>query len=142
MRSESNAALGQASSQGMPDRRYGSKEWKRLRRVVLHRDQYECLVRGPRCTSRATTVHHLKPSSQRPDLFWEPSNLIASCGPCNYGGGSSVRAANERRRLEQLEEIIMRQDQQIQGLLEELSRYESERPNPAIARNHAKPAIY
>jgi hypothetical protein len=41
---------------------------------------------------------------------WAESNLAASCAPRNYGGGSRVRADNERQRIEQLEEVIVEQD--------------------------------
>jgi 5-methylcytosine-specific restriction endonuclease McrA len=100
------------------------------------------MIRGPRCRGVATTVHHRIPSSQRPDLFFVSDNLVAACTACNYGGGSRTRADNERRRIEQLEEVIVEQDQTIQQLLERLSQYESERPDSGIRRNRVKPAIY
>jgi class 3 adenylate cyclase len=63
----------------MSDRRYSTARWQRLRRAVLAHYGYVCQLEGPRCTGYATTVHHLVPSSQAPQLFWEPANLVASC---------------------------------------------------------------
>jgi 5-methylcytosine-specific restriction endonuclease McrA len=124
------------------DRRYSTAAWQRLRKAVLAHYGHVCQLQGPRCTGYATTVHHIVPSSQRPDLFWAEENLTASCGPCNYAGGSRVRADNERRRIEQLEEIIVDQDQRIQQLLERLSQYEPQHPQTGLRRNPPKPAIY
>ena len=33
--------------------------WQQVRRIVLHRDRYECQIRGPRCTQRATEADHI-----------------------------------------------------------------------------------
>jgi 5-methylcytosine-specific restriction endonuclease McrA len=115
------------------DFRYNSARWQRLRRDVLRRDGGQCLVQGPRCRGVATTVHHIVPSSQRSDLFFEPTNLISSCTTCNYGGGARVAADNGRRRVARLEEIIVEQDQQIQRLLERIAQLESERRAPRAA---------
>jgi hypothetical protein len=127
---------------GVADRRYSTARWQRLRKAVLYRDGYVCRVQGPRCTGYATSVHHLVPSSERADLFWAESNLVASCSPCNYGGGRRIAADNGRRRIARLEQTIVEQDQQIQRLLERVAQYESERPNPALRRTRPRPAIY
>jgi 5-methylcytosine-specific restriction endonuclease McrA len=124
----------------MSDRRYSTARWQRLRKAVLAYYGYVCQVEGPRCTGYATTVHHLIPSSQAPHLFWEPSNLVASCRRCNYGDGARVAADNRRQRAAQLEQLIIEQQQEIDRLLEALARYENgSAPEPA--RNRAKPAI-
>jgi hypothetical protein len=60
----------------------------------------------------------------------------------NYADGSRIAAANGRRRIEHLEEIIFQQDQWIQELLERVAQYEAERPQPAIRPNPPKPAIF
>jgi 5-methylcytosine-specific restriction endonuclease McrA len=124
------------------DRRYSSSAWQRTRKAVLNRDGHVCMIRGPRCRGVATTVHHRIPSSQAPHLFFASENLVAACTACNYGGGSRARADNERRRIEQLEEIIVDQDQRIQQLLERLQQYEPLHPRPTRRRNPPKPAIY
>jgi 5-methylcytosine-specific restriction endonuclease McrA len=90
----------------MSDRRYSTARWQRLRKAVLAHYGYVCQVEGPRCTGYATTVHHLVPSSQAPHLFWEPSNLAAACGRCNYGGGSRIAAENTRRTINDLRALV------------------------------------
>ena len=59
------------------DKRYGSKAWKRLRRQILARDHWSCWK--VECTRAADTCDHIERVEDRPDLFWEPSNLRASC---------------------------------------------------------------
>ena len=80
------------------DRRYSKSAWQRTRKAILMRDGYTCQVRGPRCQHRATSVHHILPSSQYPHLFFDSTNLQASCGPCNYSGGRETQLANRSDR--------------------------------------------
>jgi 5-methylcytosine-specific restriction endonuclease McrA len=108
----------------MSDRRYSTARWQRLRKAVLAHYGYVCQLEGPRCTGYATTVHHLVPSSQAPHLFWEPSNLVAACRRCNYGGGSRVASDNRRQQIAYLQQIVEEQQQQIDRLLEKVARYE------------------
>jgi 5-methylcytosine-specific restriction endonuclease McrA len=124
------------------DRRYSTARWQRLRKAVLYRDGRRCRIGGPRCVGIANSVHHVVPSSERPDLFWTESNLVASCGPCNYGAGRRVAADNGRRRLEELQQIILEQEQRVQNLLERLAEYEGQSPDPELRGNHPRPAIY
>jgi 5-methylcytosine-specific restriction enzyme A len=70
------------------DRRYNTQAWRRLRQAILIRDGHTCQVGGPRCVIVATTVHHILPSSQHPERFWDPTNLEAACAPCNAHGGA------------------------------------------------------
>jgi 5-methylcytosine-specific restriction endonuclease McrA len=123
----------------MADRRYSTARWQRLRKAVLAHYGYMCQIQGPRCAGYATTVHHRVPSSQRPDLFWEPENLTAACTRCNYGGGARVGADNRRRRTAQLEQLVEQQAQQIAQLLQRLARYEGADGASATPRS---PAIY
>jgi 5-methylcytosine-specific restriction endonuclease McrA len=108
----------------MSDRRYSTARWQRLRKAVLAQYGHVCQVQGPRCTGYATTVHHLIPSSQAPDLFWEPSNLAAACRRCNYGDGSRVAADNRRQQIAYLQQLVEEQRQQIAQMAERLARYE------------------
>jgi hypothetical protein len=74
------------------------------------------------------------PSSQAPDLFWEPANLAAACGGCNYGGGARIAAENTRQTIAKLRTLVweqQRQQQQIAEMTERLARYEH-RKRPAI----------
>jgi 5-methylcytosine-specific restriction endonuclease McrA len=119
----------------MSDRRYSTASWQKLRRAVLAHYGHVCQVEGPRCTGYATTVHHILPSSQYPELFWNPENLEAACSPCNYGDGSRIAAENTRRTIERLYAIIEEQEQQIEQMAERLARYEDQaakRRVPAI----------
>jgi 5-methylcytosine-specific restriction endonuclease McrA len=67
---------------------------------------------------------------RRPQLFWEPSNLVAACGRCNYGDGARVAAENTRRTIEHLRALVEEQ-QQIAEMAERLARYEHPK-RPAI----------
>jgi 5-methylcytosine-specific restriction endonuclease McrA len=68
---------------GQIKRFYKSKEWKRKRKEILRRDNYEC----QRCKreggfSKATTVHHIKHLDEHPELALVDSNLESLCGAC------------------------------------------------------------
>ena len=86
----------------MSDRRYSTSAWQKTRRAILQRDGYVCQIRGPRCTHRATAVHHIIPSSQRPDLFFASDNLAAACQACNAGEGRRVGLENQQTNLLQI----------------------------------------
>jgi 5-methylcytosine-specific restriction endonuclease McrA len=118
------------------DRRYSTARWQRLRKAVLAHYGHVCQLQGPRCTGYATTVHHRVPSSQAPHLFWEPSNLVASCPRCNYGGGARVAADNRRQRIAHLQQLVEEQQQQIAQMAERLARYEDQ------AAKRRVPAVY
>jgi hypothetical protein len=122
------------------DRRYSTARWQRLRKAVLAHYGYVCQLEGPRCTGYATTVHHLVPSSQAPQLFWEPANLVASCPRCNYGDGSRVASENRRQQIAYLQQLVEDQQQQIDRLLEKVARYE--RANSGELAPGPTPAIY
>jgi 5-methylcytosine-specific restriction endonuclease McrA len=125
------------------DRRYSTARWQKLRRLVLDRDGHICRIQRPRCRGIANTVHHILPSSQYPGLFWEPENLEAACGPCNYAGGSYTKAENQRSSREQiayLEHVI----EVLEGRLDELAAALARERNGSAApngRKRANPAI-
>jgi 5-methylcytosine-specific restriction endonuclease McrA len=121
------------------DPRYSTAAWQKLRKAVLARDGHVCQIQGPRCRGYATSVHHLIPSSQASELFWEPANLVAACGACYYGGGARVQADNRRRRTAQLEPFIIEQQQEIARLVERLAYYEN---RSGLERQRAEPRIY
>lgn len=63
---------------------YKSKKWKKKRQSILKRDEYlcrECKRYGK--TTQATTVHHILPLEQRPDLKLHTINLISLCESCH-----------------------------------------------------------
>ena len=71
---------------------------------------------------------------QAPELFWEPSNLVSSCKPCNYADRARIGHQNTRVKLQNLYRIIEQQDQQIQLLVERLSHLEKPTSQPAAPR--------
>ena len=125
----------------MADRRYNTQRWKKLRRLIIHRDGGLCQVQGPRCANVATTAHHILPSSQYPERFWDPSNLQASCGPCNHHG-ANVKHENRvnRQEIAALERVIAEQQVVIEQLVAQLA--ESENGLPAEPARPRMPRIY
>lgn len=76
-----------------------TREWRRLRRLVLDRDGYRCQVRvefGEVCGAVASTVGHLDALSEGGQKITDPSRLRAECMAHNYGDGA--RRANARRQ--------------------------------------------
>jgi 5-methylcytosine-specific restriction endonuclease McrA len=108
------------------DRRYSTAASQRVRRAVLRRDGHICQLQGPRCTGYASTVHHLVPSSQAPELFWQPANLVAACQRCNYGDGSRVASDNRRQQIAYLHQLVDERQQQIAQMDETLAYYEDQ----------------
>jgi len=63
---------------------YKRAAWKRKRREILRRDNYEC----QKCKrngkySRATCVHHKQHLDKRPDLALVDDNLESLCDACH-----------------------------------------------------------
>lgn len=58
---------------------------KVTRPFVLRRDGYRCQVRGPRCTGRATQVHHLDGVTVA--NLNDVTRCVASCKQCNLEAG-------------------------------------------------------
>jgi 5-methylcytosine-specific restriction endonuclease McrA len=123
------------------DRRYSTSAWQRTRKAVLLRDGYQCMIRGPRCTGTASTVHHVIPSSERPDLFYASSNLVSASAKCNYGGGRAIAVDRTRDKIEALKQIIEQQWLQIAELTDRIAELENAQPTPQIKTGHV-PAIY
>jgi len=63
---------------------YKTTRWKSKRIKVLKRDEHlcrECKRYGKR--TEATTVHHMHPLLERPDIRLESWNLLSLCGKCH-----------------------------------------------------------
>jgi 5-methylcytosine-specific restriction endonuclease McrA len=121
------------------DRRYSTRRWQQLRAYVLERDGYVCRLRtSPRCRGYANTAHHVQPTSEAPDRYFDETNVIASCGACNFAHGATVKGSRSRETIARLEEIIWRQDAEIARLTAELAGYE----NGERERPRATPRIY
>jgi 5-methylcytosine-specific restriction protein A len=69
---------------------YGTT-WRKVRRVVLDRDNYRCTIGLPGCGKVATQVDHVVPLAFG-GAPYQLENLRAACKSCN------VRRANTHRR--------------------------------------------
>lgn len=57
---------------------YKTKRWKRKRVTILKRDEYLCRESSRfGKTVAATTVHHIYPIDQYPELAFEDANLLS-----------------------------------------------------------------
>ena len=56
--------------------------WPKLRLRILERDNYDCQIRSPACTKKATQVDHIVPV-RKGGARYDPANLRAACRPCN-----------------------------------------------------------
>ena len=126
----------------MRDRRYSTQAWRRLRALVMTRDGGVCQVRGPRCTVRATTAHHIRPSSQYPQLFFDPTNLQAACTPCNrHGAVTQAENRVNRQTIAHLERVIEEQKVELDALYVKLAQFENG-SSTEPARSRQTPRIF
>ena len=74
----------EAIKQGNVRKFYKSREWRKKRRQIFLRDNYEC----QKCKSqgryhKAEAVHHIKHLRDQPELALVDSNLISLCYNCH-----------------------------------------------------------
>jgi len=62
---------------------YASVAWRQLRLEVLQRDDYQCQIKLAGCTRAATSVDHITPVHNAPDLALDAFNCRAACQHCN-----------------------------------------------------------
>ena len=62
-----------------------TRRWKTLRLRILHRDLWQCQIRGPRCLGKANEADHITPPRGDETLQWAEWNLRGACAPCNNG---------------------------------------------------------
>jgi 5-methylcytosine-specific restriction protein A len=67
---------------------YTSTRWRALRLGVLRRDRYKCSECGIRCLGKKKDaprpmVDHVKNRKRRPDLAYDPVNLVTMCIGCH-----------------------------------------------------------
>lgn len=60
---------------------------RKQRAAVLRRDQWTCQINGPRCTTRATVVHHTKGIKVSGKVVTNLTDLEAACERCNWDAG-------------------------------------------------------
>lgn len=76
--------------------RGSTSSWRRLRRYVLERDQWQCQLRLDVCTApnpddlrhQTPHVHHTHGRAITGD---DPAHLAATCQPCNLKAGDPTR---------------------------------------------------
>lgn len=70
---------------------YGSA-WRKVRRLVLERDEWLCQIRGEGCLVRASEVDH-RISWRDGGSVLDPENLRAACKRCNAARGGVLGAS-------------------------------------------------
>jgi 5-methylcytosine-specific restriction endonuclease McrA len=65
-----------------------SWKWRKIRLIVLERDQWRCQLKLDGCSWRATEVHHLDGRAVSGD---DPDRCVASCRHCNASLGDPSR---------------------------------------------------
>lgn len=90
--------------QGKVQSFYHTKEWRRLRRIALIRDNRECqnCKEDGLCTRNALEVHHLEEVRLRPEKALELSNLKTLCIKCH--NKEHDRGARGRKKREKYPE--------------------------------------
>ena len=74
-----------------------TSQWRRVRLVVLERDDYICKVQGPKCERKATDVDHIIPVPDGGAVF-DTYNLRAACHRCNAWRANVQKAKEGWRR--------------------------------------------
>ena len=63
---------------------YKNRPWRRKRKEILQRDNFECQhCKAIGLYAKATTVHHIKHYDKYPELALDDNNLIALCFNCH-----------------------------------------------------------
>ncbi len=77
----------------------GTRAHKARRRRILARDGYQCQIRGPRCTGKATVLDHILAVGLGGDADSD-DNTQAACANCNQqkAAHEGVQARATRRR--------------------------------------------
>ena len=75
-----NKKLLQAIESGREDIFYNSRTWRKKRRQILERDNFECqMCKELGRVGKGETVHHIKHLKYRPDLGLVDENLLTLC---------------------------------------------------------------
>ncbi|MFW6029444.1 MAG: HNH endonuclease [Halanaerobiales bacterium] len=65
---------------GVTSKLYNTAEWRKMRKVVLTRDNYTCQNCG---SQTKVVVDHIIPHRENLELFIEETNLITLCKECH-----------------------------------------------------------
>lgn len=85
---------------------YKTIRWLAKRKKILNRDDHmcrECKRYGK--TTAASTVHHIIPMEERPDLKLEDKNLLSLCNNCHNGMHDRIGNALTAKGLEWVERM-------------------------------------
>jgi hypothetical protein len=62
------------------DKLYHTQRWERFSRLIRDKNPIcQVVEAGKQCREISKVVHHIKSPRQAPDLFLEPSNVVAIC---------------------------------------------------------------
>jgi 5-methylcytosine-specific restriction protein A len=67
---------------------YNTRTWRRVRMLVLARDNYTCTIQLAGCTHTATEADHITPLAAGGHPY-AMHNLRAACKPCNASLGAT-----------------------------------------------------
>ena len=77
-------ALFEAIQSGDTDKFYNSRTWRRKRKSILLRDNYECQsCKAKGRVGKGESVHHIKHLREFPLLALTDSNLVTLCFACH-----------------------------------------------------------
>ena len=83
------------------DKFYWDPRWRLLRRRVLQRDRYRCVVCGRDVSAPgAARVDHIKPRSTHPHLAFDINNCRVCCAACDNQGHREKGSTNRHSRDE------------------------------------------
>ena len=81
--------LAGAKPSSITDAFLASYEWRRVRMIVLKRDNARCACCGATpADGRVMNVDHIKPRKYHPQLALDLNNLQVLCDECNHGKGN------------------------------------------------------
>ena len=79
---------------------YASGEWLKIRKLVLERDNYQCVSKNhdpKKSKTENLKVDHIRPLNSHQNLRLDPSNLQTLCGSCHTRKTNEDRKERERR---------------------------------------------
>ena len=71
----------------MPSKQWAkgsTRQWRKVRALVLERDGHRCQLKLPGCTTIANTAHHTLGRGVSGD---DPAHIVAACAWCNGSTG-------------------------------------------------------